>query len=78
MTDQALRTRPAPRRGSLGQSVLTLAAAALTSAVVIWGALFNNAASKHAAATATIPAPAAQAGPSSGTLQPAPVTTRTS
>ena len=82
MTDQTPHTRPAPRRGSLGQSLLTVAAAATTSAAVIWSALFYNATNKHAAATAAIPAPAAQAGPTSGTAQPAPspapVTTRTS
>lgn len=80
MTDE---TRPttAPRRGSLGQSLLTVAAAAITSAAVIWSALFYNATNKHAAAVAATPAPAAQAGPTSSTVRPtapAPVTTRTS
>jgi hypothetical protein len=82
MTDQTPRTPPARRRGSLGQSLLTVAAAAITSASVIWAALFYNAANQHAAAVAATPAPAAQAGPTSRTVQPAtapaPVTTRTS
>ena len=65
MTDQTPRTPPAPRRGSLGQSLLTVAAAAITSAAVIWSALFYNATNKHAAAVAATPAPAAQAGPTS-------------
>ena len=82
MTDQTRRTPPAPRRGSLGQSLLTVAAAAITSAAVIWSALFYNATNKHAAAVAATPAPAAQAGPTSSTARPAtapaPVTTRTS
>jgi hypothetical protein len=82
MADQTPRTPPAPRRGSLGQSVLTIAAAATTSAAVIWSALFYNATNKHADAVAAAPAPAAQAAPSTRTSQPAPapapVTTRTS
>ncbi len=82
MTDQTPHTLQARRRGSLGQSLLTVAAAAMTSAAVIWAALFYSATNKHAAATAAIPAPAAQAGPAGGTVQPAPspapVTTRTS
>ena len=55
MTDQTPRTPPAPRRGSLGQSLLTVAAAAITSAAVIWSALFYNATNKHAAAVAADP-----------------------
>ena len=82
MAEQTPRTSPAPRRGSLGQSLLTIAAAATTSAAVIWSALFYSAANKHADAVAAAPAPAAQAAPSSRTSQPAPapahVTTRTS
>ncbi len=80
MIDQT-RTPPAPRRSSLGQTLLTVAAAAITSAAVIWSALFYNA-TKHAAAVAATQAPAAQAGPTSSTVRPAtapaPVTTRTS
>ena len=68
MTDQTPRTPPAPRRSSLGQSLLTVAAAAITSAAVIWSALFYNATNKHAAAVAAAPAPAAQAGPTSSTV----------
>ena len=73
--------RPAAKRGSLGQSVLTVAAAATTSAAVIWSALFYNATTKHADAVAS-PAPATQGATASGTVQavpaPAPVTSRTS
>ena len=82
MAEQTPRTSPAPRRGSLGQSVLTIAAAATTSAAVIWSALFYNASNQHANTVAAAPAPATQAAPSTGTSQPAhapaPVTTRTS
>ena len=80
MADQTPRSPPAPRRGSLGQSVLTIAAAATTSAAVIWSALFYNASNQHANTVAAAPAPATQAAPGTGTSQPAPapVTTRTS
>jgi hypothetical protein len=79
MAGQTPQTSPAPRRGSLGQSLLTIAAAATTSAAVIWSALFYNATNQHADAVAGTPT---QAAPSTGTSQPAPapapVTTRTS
>lgn len=82
MAEQTPRTSPAPRRGSLGQSVLTIAAAATTSAAVIWSALFYNASNQHTNTVAAAPAPATQVAPSTGTSQPAhapaPVTTRTS
>ena len=79
MAEQTPRTSPAPKRGSLGQSLLTIAAAATTSAAVIWSALFYNATNQHANAVAAAPAPATQStGTSKAAPAPAPVTTRTS
>ena len=71
--------RPARKRGSLGRSLLAVAAVATTSAAVIWSALFYNAANRHAGAGTATPV---RGGHVSGTTQvapaPAPVSTRTS
>lgn len=71
--------RPPRRRATLGPSVLALAAAATTSAALVWAALFYDASQKHGAPNA---AAATQAVPETGGTQPAPalapVTTRTS
>lgn len=83
MTDRtaAPAPRPAPSRASLGQAVLTVAAAATTSAAVVWSALFYSATNRHAEAAVAAPAAPAQV-TAGGTVQrvaaPAPVTTRTS
>ena len=82
MAEPTPRTSPAPRRGSLGRTLITVTAAATTSAAVIWSALFYNASNQHANTVAAAPAPATQAAPSAGSSQPAPapapVTTHTS
>ena len=81
MSDQTpSRPKVVAKRGSLGQSLLTVAAAATTSAAVIWSALFYNATNRHADAVAGVPASIAQGAPARGTVQaaPAPVSTRTS
>jgi hypothetical protein len=84
MTDQVRSStpRPARKRSSLGQTLLTVAAAAITSAAVIWSALFYNATNQHANAVAANPAPAARSPAAGGTVKatpaPAPVVTRTS
>lgn len=84
MTDRtgAPTPRRAARHPALVRSVLTLAAAAVTSAALVWSALFYTASQKQLAARASGAAPTAQAVPESGVSQPAssavPVTTRTS
>jgi hypothetical protein len=80
MTDRA----PTPaRRTSLAQTIVTVAAAALTSAALVWSALFYDATQRHASAIAARPAPIAHTTPAGSAAQPAattvaPVTTRTS
>jgi len=79
MAEPTPRSSPAPKRGSLGQSLITIAAAAATSAAVIWSALFYNATNQHADAVAAAPAAATQSsGTSHSAPAPAPVSTRTS
>lgn len=78
MTDR----RPVPaRRISLGQTIVTVAAAALTSAAFVWSALFYSATQRHASAVAAHSAPVAHGAPAAvqpATVPAAPVTTRTS
>jgi negative regulator of sigma E activity len=80
MTDR----RPGPaRRTSLVQTIVTVAAAAVTSAAVVWSALFYGATQRHARAVAAPPAPIVRTIPAAPASQPAtstvaPVTTRTS
>ena len=69
------------RRISLAQTIVTVAAAALTSAAFVWSALFYSATQRHANAVAARPAPIAHAAPPAArpaTATAAPVTTRTS
>ena len=82
MTEQTANPtpRPAPKRSSLGQTVVPVVAAAVTSAAVIWSALFYNASNQHASAVAN--ANTARKAVATSTAHPAhapaPVTTRTS
>ena len=80
MADRAPSPRPPARRGSLGKSVLTLAAAATASAAVIWSALFYDAGNRHASAVVAASPPGSQTTAPGVTVRaaPAPVTTRTS
>lgn len=83
MSDRAAVAAPAGRaprrRATLGPSLLAIAAAATTSAALVWAALLHDATQKHGAADA---AAATQGVPEAGGTQPAPalapVTTRTS
>lgn len=84
MTDHAptLVARPPAQRPTVAHSVLTLAAAATTSAALVWSALFYSAMQKHTAAGTSTGTSAAQVAPANSATQPAssaaPVTTRTS
>jgi hypothetical protein len=78
MTDR----RPLPaHRIPLARTIVTVAAAALTSAAFVWSALFFSATQRHANAVAARPAPIAHGAPAAvqpTTATAAPVTTRTS